>query len=585
MLFLHNQLRRAIALPHAFLWLGMLGLVLVTPSLFSGLFADDFSHAVLINYPGLLQQPDNLSFFHLFTFITDDAERRMQLQGISAIPWWTNDHFSLVFWRPLAELTHYLDYAMIKQPLLMHAHSLIWYAMLLMLVAKTYQIFCSSRLVALLAFLLFVVDATHGFTVAWLANRNALMAAVFSLLALISHHQFRETSHYVFLLLSVMAILCSFLSAEAGISVGVLLLAYALFIDKHRGIKSVVWLLPALIVFLVWAFFYITYHYGAFGNKAYYVDLLSSPLYYLEHFVERFPTALAMQFNVIPLHLMGVKHSEIVGVVIFLLLIWLAFKARDRRLYFFLSITFLAIIPIASAEIQERNMLFVGIAGCPVLATLIMMLWRSLQQDCYPLKRRFLSLSLLVLLFGHVLISAFIMLPMSYAPKIAATPAVSGARSLPANITGQHIVSLGMPLFNAGFLTAIRWAEQKTFPARFWNVSTHLNDSSIFRRSENQWIIQRQLGLLGGVDFLLRDQHLDPIRVGEKHDLGGLNIEVLAVNKAHVPTKLLVTRDSAGINTVGGAEASDCHLYYWNQDKQRLVPLILAIGETREFNE
>lgn len=580
--FFYSHFQRFIASTHAFYWLVLLGLVLVLPSLFSGFLADDFSHAVLINHPGLLRQPDNLSFFHLFTFITGDVDRRMQLQGLSAIPWWTNANFSLVFWRPLAELTHYVDYALLKFSFLMHLHSLLWYAVLLVLIAKVYQTFCSSRLVAILAFLLFVVDATHGFTVAWLANRNALMAAVFSLVALLSHHKFRESAQFIYLGLSLVAIACSFLSAEAGISVGILLLAYAVFLDKNRGIKSLAWLLPALLVFLLWAFFYIKYHYGAFGNKAYYVDLLSSPIYYLDHFVVRFPVALAMQFNVIPLHFIGIQQVA-VGVVIFVLLLGLALFTRDRRFYFFLSISFLAVIPIASAEIQERNMLFVGIAACPVLAKAILLIWRTLRASTHKIKRLVLSVFLILLLSGHILLSALIMLPMSYAPKLVATPAILGARSLPEDITGQFIVSLGMPLFDAGFLTAIRWAEQKTFPSRFWNVSTKLENSSITRIDDNHWLVKRDLGLLGGVDFLLRDQHLNPIQVGERHDLGGMFVEVKAVNSHHVPTQLLLTRYEVAMDDMkgDGVDSVDSHIYYW--EKQRLIPLTLAVGEIRSF--
>lgn len=559
----------------SFYWLCGLGLLLMVPSLFAGFFADDFSHVVLVNNLGIVPQPDNLSLFHLFSFITEDASRREQLQAVSALPWWVNPEFRLVFWRPLAELTHYFDYRWLNAPPLMHLHSLCWYAVLLLLVMRVYKLFCSNQSIALLALFLFVVDATHGFTVAWLANRNAVMAGVFSMAALLSHHHWRQQHQWGYGVLSGLFIALSFLSAEAGISVGIFLLAYALLLDRKSVFSRGLSLLPALTLFLVWASVYHHYDYGAFGNKAYYVNLVSSPAYYLQNFISRFPEVIAIQFNFLPLHLMGIEKSYLVifgWLVMLWLMVWLVLMRRIKDVFFML-IMCLAIVPIASAEIQERNMLFVGIAACPLLAAFLFDV-RAFAQRYLLDGRRFkagLAYSLIAFcIFFHGLMSALIMLPTAYAPKLLAAPAIGIAHSLPEDITDKHIISIGVPLFEAGFLSAIRWSEKLSLPRRYWNVSTHAGSTSVTRMDDYSLRIERPGGLLGGMDFLLRDRLLSPIRVGEQHHMQGLTLLVEQVNEDAVPVAIKVTSSLS-------LDADNMLLCFWQAG--RLEPVSLAVSE------
>ena len=547
------------------------------PSLFAGLFADDFSHAVLINNPGLVLQPDNLSFFHLFSFITEDASRREQLQAISALPWWVNQEFKLVFFRPLAELSHYIDYRWIKTGWLMHLHSLLWYALLLFLVAKVYQQFCGDKNLAILAFLFFVVDATHAFTVAWLANRNAVMAAVFSMAAILLHHQSCIEYSFKKRIASTLCIACSFLSAEVGITVGVFLFFYALILDKDGWMRSLLKLWPALLVFIAWALIYRYYGYGASGNKAYYVNLITMPGFYLENFLQRFPQAMAIQFNLLPLHLIGIRGGVLTAIGLFasVVLLLFVFKQKQKSLTFFFAVTVLSIVPIASAEVQERNMLFVGIAASPLLAALILYLLHMVRNTNKKIIAILASSSMFILLCAHLFLSALIMLPSAYGPRLFAQPAIDTALSLPDDIEDKHIISFGTPLFQAGFLSAIRWTAEKPIPNRFWNVATHIQGGNVKRIDEHSLLVSREAGLLGGLDFLLRDQLINPLTPGEKHLIKGLTIEIVAVNKESVPIQLKITSPlSLNDETI--------KMVFWKHSK--LVPMTLAVGEEKLFD-
>ena len=483
--------------PQAVRWIVLLGVILVLPGLFAGFFADDFSHAVLIQQPDIIKQSDKLSLFHLFSFVDTDLERRQQLLSASLIPWWTSGQFSLLFWRPVAELTHYIDYQWLRgHAWLMHAHSIGWYALLLMLLGRFYQRFCSSQQVAGLALLIFALDATHGFTVAWLANRNAILAAVFSVLAVLLHDDYRMFGRLRSYFASLPVIALSFLSAEIGICVGVFLLAYALFIDKDGAWKGLLALMPALAVFVAWFSIYQAFGYGAKGNEAYYLDPLFDIWPYSQSLFYKLPAYLDMQFNILPFyHLSGFEtFSLIVGYLFAVLVIVFEVKRDHPSLRFFILILFLSIIPIASAEVQERNMLYVNIAGAVFLAEFLVVLRRYTHQLTAHWLQRIATLAMVCIVMFHIVFSGLCMLPASFAPKIFSIESRRVADRLGPDLEGRYIVTLGVSMFDAAFLMPIRKAQGESVPERYWNIATSTHRLSVERVADNAIELQRPDG-------------------------------------------------------------------------------------------
>lgn len=563
-------LRNMSASPHTFTLLILIGLALVLPSLGAGLFADDFLHMILANEIQLVQQPDNLSLFHLFSFIDSNPARRLQLFGYSIIPWWVSQDFTLLFFRPLSELTHIIDYRWLTSHIwLMHLHSIAWYGAMLYLLARFYRAFCPERHLAILAFLFFIADATHGFTVGWLANRNAIIAAVFSLAAILLHHHYRETGKTAFLPLSLTCITASFLSAETGIVVGVFLLAYALFLDRAGPVRGLLNLLPALAIFLCWITLYKHYGYGAYGNKAYYVDPLSSPALFLQNLPAKLLHSLAIHFNPLPVHLIKPFPvlMNISGIIYLTLLLIPVFTGSSRHYRFFLTSLLLCIIPITSAELQDRNMLFTGIASAPLLAFCI----RHLHRHRPALVAR---AGIFIILFFHLLVSGLLMLPTSYAPKIMAQSSITAARSLPADITSSHVITLGIPMFDASYLAAIRRTEHRALPLRLWNVTTQNRDMEIKKSSSHRFIIRNPHGLLGGLDFMLRDMAFDPINTGERFNLDEALLTITRLNTQGTPVEAIID-----ISPTVNPDSID--LYWYNG--RELEPFSLAEGESRSF--
>ena len=124
----------------------------------------------------------------LFRFVDGDPRHVRAAMELGLLPWWTDPGLKAIFFRPLAALTHALDYRLWPgSALLMHAHSLAWFGALVLAAALFYQRLLGRSITAGLAALLFAVDSAHGTPVGWLANRNSLLAAFFGVLTLLAY--------------------------------------------------------------------------------------------------------------------------------------------------------------------------------------------------------------------------------------------------------------------------------------------------------------------------------------------------------------------------------------------------------------
>ena len=107
---------------------------------------------------------------------------------LGIFPWWTDPLIKAEFLQPLTVATHRLDYRLWPDSaVLMHAHSLLWCAALVAATAVLYRRLMGPTPAAGVAALLFAVDDAHGGPAGWIANRNALVAATFGVLALLAH--------------------------------------------------------------------------------------------------------------------------------------------------------------------------------------------------------------------------------------------------------------------------------------------------------------------------------------------------------------------------------------------------------------
>ena len=557
-----RQLWSFLQQPYAGLMIALIGIALVLPSLFAGLLADDFGHIALMAEPDLLQQPQKPSVSHLFSFIDNNPAKREQQYAYSLAPWWSAD-FSVNFFRPLAEFFHLLDfYAFGKNAWLMHVHNLVWYGLLLVLLAAFYRQVFGDRKVALLALLLFAVDATHGFAVAWIANRNALMAAVFLLACLLFFISALRRDSWLLSLASALMLLFSVLSAELGMTAVIFLVGWY-WLGKEEGGRKARFLLPPLAVCSAWLLFYGYHGFGVHDAATYYIDPVSYPLLFVQQLPLRFFNAVAMQFNILPLHLSGIWRLPLaaLGAVILLLLVFVARRQRDARFVYFLVVFVCSLLPVCLAVVQERNLLIANIAGCAMLVILLQMLWRM------PPTRPVQWLAAVIVVF-HIWLSAITMVAISYAPALLAASSQQAADSMPAEWQEKQVAVVGMPVFDAAFIAAIAKAQHKPLPQRFWLLTSLCHGVMVERVRDDQLQLARPEGLMGRDDRLFRHFDRQPLLPGDTVNINGAQIRVMAVNENKVPTRITVMLE----------EPLRLQLAVWRD--RRLVAENLAVGDT-----
>lgn len=244
---------------------------LLAPSLVHGLLLDDLWHRIYLSHAtrwGPIPRP----WWDLFSFYDRDPARGswMAEQGIS--PWWSDRSVVLSFFRPLSSLTHALDHALWPDsPLLMRLHSALWYAALVTAAGALYQRALRDRRAASLATIAFAIDPAHGIPASWVANRNALIAALFGVLTVLAHARWRDARRPSAAWAPTALFALSLLSGESGVATLAYLVAWAASLEEGSVSARLRSLAPYALVTAVWA---VGYRLGGFGarHSGMYVD-------------------------------------------------------------------------------------------------------------------------------------------------------------------------------------------------------------------------------------------------------------------------------------------------------------------------
>lgn len=365
--------------PSAAYWVVGIALFLSLPALGCPLVADDITHAKKWNaWMSGVASPESGGHIlnDYFRFVPGNAawyEHQLK-HGIGA--WWTTPDLKLAFWRPLSAAAHSIDHVLWHgNSWLMHLHTLIWYAALLLALNCLYRRFLAPT-TATLALAVYAWDDAHGMLLSWVANRNALIAAVFGVVALIVHDRWirDEFRHGVWLGPVVFAM--ALLAGEIGLSTLGYLCGHAAFVDRSRARIRLLRLTPYLILVVLWQILYSRAGYGAVGT-GFYVHPLHEPLRFALQMAERVPVLALSQLTPFPadpwfLFPLAVKAAILpLGLGVVALLAWVAWPRlrADRDLRCWVAGAVFAFLPISVTFPSERNMIFVGIGIAPLLAS------------------------------------------------------------------------------------------------------------------------------------------------------------------------------------------------------------------------
>jgi hypothetical protein len=385
----------------------LLGVLLAVPTLSNRLVLDD-----LLLMRRL--EPGRRSGWagDMFTFASGapgDARRAMDAGDL--LPWWTSPELRVSFFRPLSAASHALD-AMLwpRTAWLMQAHSLLLYALLLMVVSGLYgEVARTSRpttalagngSAALFALAFFALDDSHGATLSWLANRSALLTTLLGAAALWSHHRLRAQGWRPGALLAPGLLAGALLAGEAAIATLGYLVAYAMFIEppsaagqgRYRRWLS---LAPSLAVTLVWQIVYRVLHHGVSGSGVY-ADPLAAPAQFTRSLATNALALAGAELGLTSADLLAwgppacvplVLGAAVLGIASLIAMARPVLRARPTARFWAAGAS-LALLPISAGLPGDRLLLFVSVGAMGLLGELLdwyLPRWRAPRSsDCPP---------------------------------------------------------------------------------------------------------------------------------------------------------------------------------------------------------
>ena len=88
----------------------LLAMTLVSGTLGTGIYFDDYIHRLKLEAPHLWPNSGYGTLEGLFAFGTGEPEHIRQAMEHGMAPWWTSLKLKAAFFRPIAALSHWIDY-------------------------------------------------------------------------------------------------------------------------------------------------------------------------------------------------------------------------------------------------------------------------------------------------------------------------------------------------------------------------------------------------------------------------------------------------------------------------------------------
>jgi len=555
-----ETIRRWLTGRHLPIILACIGIVLTLPALGMGLVADDYIHRAML----LGQWPwpaEDASLFGLFSFLDGTPEQIRALMEAGFAPWWMLEEFQarVAFWRPLTELTHWVDYQLwAETPWLMHVHSLLWFGAVIWVIARLYRKIIGDVWVAGLAGLLFAINGFHGAIAELLCHRNTLIAAFFGGLALLAHVRWRQDGWRPGAVWGPFCYMLGLLSKESALAIGAYLFAYTLFLDQDRIRRRVTGFLPYVVLALGW---YLTYRhlgFGARGIMEVYIDPGSDPLLFVSALIRRIPMLLLGQFTGIAADLWAAGEFLLPGnvviwcvavVVVVLAIIGLILSPlfrRDAVVRFWFVGLLLSLVPMCAVFPSSRLLFFSGIGAMGIIARfLVSWIEQPVWLPARQLWKRSARVLCLLFVVIHLILSPLTLQVLNIGLGIFNRSIHQFVSTMPydEDIPQKTVVFVNPPIepVVGAFISQVRAAKGYPVPARTWSLASGELPLTITRIDERTVDIECKRGLLQTIfGHLLRgSSHL--MHVGQRIVLPGMSVEVLALVDNWQPSRARFT--------------------------------------------
>jgi hypothetical protein len=509
--------------------------ILVLPSAGTRLVFDDHLQALMRTpegpIPGIPYAP-----FDLFAFARPGGLNDVLIDRGLLLPWWTDPQLLVAFFRPLSSLTHVVDgWLWPGSVRMMHLHSVAWFALLLGVVATVYRRFLQPAWLATFAFLLYAIDDTHGATVSWIANRNALIASTFGLLAFLFHDRWRREGTARAASLAIGSFVVGLFAGEATIGACAYIGAYAIFVDRSGRRSRALSFLPYALIVVVWRAVYQWLGYGARGSDAY-LDPGREPLAFLARLPERMALLLQGQLGAFSADLWFWSPSEVTSTVVAAAFVTTAVFAvvvfpllkTDAMARFWMVGAVGAIVPSASSIPGDRLLVLPGIGVMALLA----LAFAAFVERRAPLagKWRALWAVPLVLFLLRRTVSASLMLPLrahSMEAVARLTDFAADVVQAAPDVQRRTVIVLNPPVnVLASYLGLTLATRGAPVPRHLRWLASAQSELTVTRLSERVLRVQPARGFFSHWTDRLYRSHRNPLLPGERVALAESTVTV-----------------------------------------------------------
>jgi len=443
---------------------------------------------------------------------------------------------------------------------------MLWFALGVLLVGRLYRRVHGATAVAGLAVLLFAVEDAHSMPIGWLANRNASIALVFGLLALLAHIRWRTHGSPGWLAAAMTALACGLLAGESALGIVAYIGAWQLAMDRGSWPRRLAALLPYAALVVCWRLLYDGLGYGCTGSGLY-VDPGRQPVAFAAALIERWPVLLASLWSQISADVWAMFQTSgqrilfVIGTVVCIavaaLLLRLVRCSSEAR-FWGLGMA-LALVPMAATFPMNRLLLFASIGAFGLMAMLVdeVGLLGNTARDARPWPRRAAKvlLALHLPVAAIMLVASVALLPTFNLVFIAA--ATTAPRD--AALTEQSLIFVnGQDLLCSYTLLIRELPNQPPAPRRIAILAPMLTAATATREDQYTLVHHTEDGWLDyPFDRLMRGIDT-PFEVGELIETSIFSAEVRQITRDGRPLTVAFEFHEA--------LESDSHRWVWWRD-------------------
>lgn len=393
-----------------------IGVLFTLPALTVGFVHDDLLHRLALE-DGIPEYA--LGPHELYDFTGEDVATVPRMIELGYLPWFTDPELRLRFFRPISSLLLALDSALFgRDAVLAHAHSLLWFLLMAIVVASIHRR-ALSPVAATVASAIYAVAGAHAMTTGWLAARHTLVGACFGAICVWAHLRWRDGGWRSGAIVAPLALVLGMLSSETALGAVVFVLLYELIVRREDVARRALAALPVFALGLAHLVFYALAGYGT-KNSGAYISPFHEPLAFAEAIVTRGPLLVAEMFGAFPVLAAAIDPAMgapvgIYGALVCAMCAFVLWRARaeldvdeGRRLLWLGTASIVCLAPMVGGVLGPRLLPLALVGSSAIVGATIVVAWRSARSRASLGSRLALRAPVIALVLLHFVLSPLV---------------------------------------------------------------------------------------------------------------------------------------------------------------------------------